>query len=495
MTDAPRFTVREVELSERPVRLRLPFRFGVVTLTECPQAFARVRLEDGAGRSHWGAAAELMAPKWFDKSLQLSNDDNFDQLRSVLLMAREAYLSDTSPAAAFGHFARHHDAHQAAGAARGFNPLLASYGPALLDRAVLDAACRAAQVSFYKGLRRNLPGIGDQRPEFRGLAISRFLGGLQPRPHIEARHTVGLLDAITAADLTQRVGDGLPETLEEVIQRYGHRYFKLKVGGQVAADVARLSAIAAVLDRAQEPYFVSLDGNEQYESGQGVAELVAAIRATPALARLWSSILFIEQPISRKLALSADLRGSDLGKPVIIDESDGDLDAFVHARERGYAGVSSKTCKGLYKSILNAARCAAWGPAFFMSAEDLTTQAGLAVQQDLALVNLLGITHVERNGHHYVNGMAALPESEQQAFLQAHPDLYECSHGAVRLKIQRGQLALGSLDCVGYATGALPDFSANTALRSPTGAPRTLSIVSARQGRSASRCSSSSHPS
>ena len=44
-----------------------------------------------------------------------------------------------------------------------------------------------------------------------------------------------------------------------------------------------------------------------------------------------------------------------------------------------------------------------------MSAEDLTTQAGLSVQQDLALVNLLGITHVERNGHHYVNGMAALP--------------------------------------------------------------------------------------
>ena len=44
-----------------------------------------------------------------------------------------------------------------------------------------------------------------------------------------------------------------------------------------------------------------------------------------------------------------------------------------------------------------------------MSGEDLTTQAGLSVQQDLALVNLLGIRHVERNGHHYVNGMAALP--------------------------------------------------------------------------------------
>ena len=58
------------------------------------------------------------------------------------------------------------------------------------------------------------------------------------------------------------------------------------------------------------------------------------------------------------------------------------------------------------------------GSRYFLSAEDLTTQAGLSVQQDLALVNLLGITHVERNGHHYVNGMAALPQAEQQAFLR-----------------------------------------------------------------------------
>ena len=127
---------------------------------------------------------------------------------------------------------------------------------------------------------------------------------------------------------------------------------------QVAADVERLCAIAAVLDRDSAPYHASLDGNEQYENAQGVAQLVAAIRGRPALARLWQSIRFIEQPIARKLALQVDIRGADLGKPVIIDESDGELGSFVQARACGYAGVSSKTCKGLYKSILNAARCA-----------------------------------------------------------------------------------------------------------------------------------------
>jgi hypothetical protein len=465
MSEASRFSIQEIELYERPVVLRLPFRFGVVTLTRSPQAFVRARIELADGRTAWGAAAEMMAPKWFDKDLALSNDDNFDQLRAVLRMARDAYLGDRTPATAFGHFARHHDAHATAAAQKGYNPLLASYGPALIDRAVLDALCRAERLSFYPAMRANLAGITTARPEFADVDWPAFLSGLRPSASIEARHTVGMVDAITSADLRERVGDGLPETLEEVIQVWGHRYFKLKVGGQLQADVTRLESIASVLDRLPQPYFASLDGNEQYADAQGVAELVGAIRTRPALARLWDSILFIEQPIARKLALQTDLRGAKLGKPVIIDESDGELDTFVRARERGYSGVSSKTCKGFYKSLLNAARCAKWNAQegatrYFMSAEDLTTQAGLSVQQDLALVNLLGISHVERNGHYYVNGMAAQPQAEQDAFLAAHPDVYERSHGAVRLKIKGGKIAIGSLDCEGFASGAMPDFGA-----------------------------------
>ncbi len=82
-TAAAAFRIAEIALYERPVELRLPFRFGVVTLTRCPQAFARVRIEWPDGSSAWGAAAEMMAPKWFDKNLDLSNEDNFDQLRRV----------------------------------------------------------------------------------------------------------------------------------------------------------------------------------------------------------------------------------------------------------------------------------------------------------------------------------------------------------------------------------------------------------------------------
>src|SRR5712692_3292831 len=102
---APVFTVREVRLYEREVRLRLPFRFGVVTLTQAPQVFVRARIELPDGSSHWGAAAELLAPKWFDKNLALTNEENFEQLRLALALAREAYLADTRSHSAFLHAA------------------------------------------------------------------------------------------------------------------------------------------------------------------------------------------------------------------------------------------------------------------------------------------------------------------------------------------------------------------------------------------------------
>jgi hypothetical protein len=121
----------------------------------------------------------------------------------------------------------------------------------------------------------------------------------------------------------------------------------------------------------------------------------------------------------------------------------------------------------LYKSVLNAARCEAWSAAegapgrYFLSGEDLTLQAGLALQQDLALADLLGLEHVERNGHHYVDGLRARPAAEQAAWAAAHPDLYETvPHPAggmvTRVRIQAGRMHFDSLGGVGYASAGAP---------------------------------------
>jgi len=456
-----RFSITEISFFERDVRLRMPFRFGVVTLTQAPQAFARARIRLENGNEAAGAAAELLAPKWFDKNPALSNEENFEQLRRALRIAREAYLAAGADTA-FGHFIHNYEHQIAAGAKLGLNSLTACFGPALIDRALLDALCRALNVSFYEAVRKNIPALALQSSD-----MDRFLGDLKPRNEIAARHTVGLVDPISAQE--RKIDDGLPETLEEVIARYGHRWFKLKVAGDAAADVERLAAIASVLDRVAQPYRASLDGNEQYADAGGVLELWGRIKSDARLARLAKSIVFIEQPIKRQNALSSEVSRLAAEKPVIIDESDDSLEAFPRARKLGYAGVSSKTCKGLYKSFINAARCRQWnreeGAArYFMTGEDLTIQAGLALQQDLALVSILGLEYVERNGHHYVNGMAGLPNGEQQDFLTAHPDLYEKSHGAVRVKIQQGMMSMRSINCPGYASRAAPDWGAMRAM-------------------------------
>jgi hypothetical protein len=157
----------------------------------------------------------------------------------------------------------------------------------------------------------------------------------------------------------------------------------------------------------------------------------------------------------------------------MIDESDATFDAFAAAVGAGYAGVSSKSCKGVYKSVVNAARCARGRAGrLFMSAEDLTAQAGLAVQQDLALAGLLGLAHVERNGHHYVDGFAGqgAPAAEQADFLRAYPELYEASAGGVRLAIRDGTLSFASVAHAHGAGDVLPRLETLTPLHRPVDA-------------------------
>jgi hypothetical protein len=99
-----------------------------------------------------------------------------------------------------------------------------------------------------------------------------------------------------------------------------------------------------------------------------------------------------------------------------------------------------------------------------MSAEDLTTLAGVCVQQDLALVALLGLPHVERNGHHFVDGFAGRPRAEAERFRAAHPDLYEDTPRGPRLAIRGGALEIGSLDAPGLGTTAEPDYDSMDAM-------------------------------
>ena len=461
----PRLKVLEVSCFERPYRLRIPFRFGVKTATGGHQALVsvRIRLEDGREATGW--AAEALSAKWFDKNLALTDNQNHHQLRRSIELAAEAYRSSGSQTA-YGLFEENYLPLVAACAAQSLNPLIASFGMAMLDRAVFDALCRAQSVSFADAMSANLAGIraGPLVPELLGLDLDAFLAPLRPNATIAIRHTVGLVDPLVAADQESRVNDGLPETLSDVITTYGCRYYKIKIGGDPEADLDRLRRIAALLDTSGIDYRVTLDGNEQFEDGDSIAAFFARLSAEPALQRFARAILCLEQPIRRDRALEQSVSVLAARIPVIIDESDGTLDAFPRARSLGYTGVSSKVCKGLYKSILNAARAQLWNRqepcGYFLSAEDLTCEPGISLQQDLALVSWLGLSHVEKNAHHFIDGFGDRPQGEADAFLAAHPDLYHRQNGRVRLALRAGDVRIASLAVPGFGTSLSPDVTA-----------------------------------
>jgi len=471
--DPFRFTIDALDAHERPVDLRLPFRFGNATVLAATQAFVHARIGTADGRSADGWAAELMIPKWFDKDPSRSNARNVDDLRAAVLAACEAYRADRRPDTAFGHAARHYAALIGDGASHARNPLTSCYGPALVDRALLDAACRLLRRSFADAVRTNVPEL-DARltPDLAGTDIAAYLAALAPRASIAARHTVGLADDLGAP----RGGDGLPVTLGDVIARYGHRHFKLKLGGDVEADLERLARIAAVLDRLPDAYVATLDGNEQYGDLGAVGALVDGLANRAPLGRLAASVRYLEQPLARDRTFAVDVHGVARRIPLLVDEADATLDAFPQARTLGYDGVSSKSCKGFYKSLLNGARCATWNAAgrrAFLSGEDLTSQAGIAVQQDLVLVGLLGLPDVERNGHHYVDGFRGQHASREEAerALAAHPDLYERDDTNVRVRIRGGALALDSIGGIGYGAVLPPDARTLATLAAPTATP------------------------
>jgi hypothetical protein len=454
-----RIAVRDVAFFERPVRFVRPFRFGAVVINDTPQMFVRVEIEVEGKGSAVGASAELLVPKWFDKRAQLSPDETVEELRRSLVIARDLYLSGSSFETAFGLHARRIAAQVEACAREDIPPLAAAYGPAEIDKAVLDALLRALGVNFFDGMAQNIAGI-DARlsPDLRDDDIAKFLAGCRRLERVALRHTVGLDDRIE--------GKG---GVADAVENAGARYFKLKLNGDPEHDAARLTRIGNELATSPHDCRVTLDANEQYSDLTALAALVDRLDHDSGLRPIAAKLLYIEQPMPRDITRQSPL-GSLARRNLIIDEADDSYDAFPHARALGYRGISSKSCKGIYKSIVNATRAAKWSgerEKFFVSGEDLTCQAGLCVQQDLALGALIGVTHAERNGHHYVDGFSDTPAPEAEAFRAAHPDLYVREGESVQLSIHDGDLLTGSLTSPGFATGVHPNWSALSPLEPP----------------------------
>ena len=122
------------------------------------------------------------------------------------------------------------------------------------------------------------------------------------------------------------------------------------------------------------------------------------------------------------------------------------------------------TGRGLRLALVLALAAIAIGPA-------AVVRAGISPEllPDLAMMALLGITHVERNGHHYYRGLSMLPSPWQDATLAAHGDLYR-SHqdGFACLRIAGGRLDLGSINAAPFGVAPVFDPSVFGQLTQPS---------------------------
>lgn len=436
------------DLAARPCHTRLPFRFGITTMTEAPMLVATARVGTEAGEVT-GCAADLLVPKWFSKDPATSHDEDRHALAGG---ARDAarLIAERGEGTVFDHW-RAAQAELVEGRSA---PLVPMFGVALVERALIDAVCRAAGRSFTEALAADDLGLrfGELDPALDGWRAE----GLGARGEsVRLRHTVGLADDLEDADLGPDAdrSDGHPITLAEDIDRYGLTSFKVKVSGNRDADEARLRRIAALIPEGAE---VTLDGNEQYADPGLLADALDALAAAGGAERILDGLVSIEQPVSRLRTFDPETAPgvARLAEraPVIIDEADATLDAFPRAAALGYDGVSMKACKGVLRALLSRARIDATGRGF-QSAEDLTNLPPWPLLQDLAVVSALGLPHVERNGHHYFRGAGHLSPEERAQLVQRHPDLFTSE---AHLRIEDGELQLGSLDRHGFGTDLLP---------------------------------------
>lgn len=449
---------------------RFPFRYGISSLTWVPHLVVTAEIEC-RGQTVLGMAADGLPPKWFSKNPATSFETDLAEMIAVIQNAARLGRVAGEREQAFPDWWQSVQAEQKEWVRRREIPgLLAGFGTSLMERAVLDALCRATETPLHALLQSGalFPDLAFARPELAGLPLAAFLPAA-PRPRLIARHTVGLADWLAEADIgpAERIEDGLPQSLEACTRHYGLTHFKIKVSGDLEADRARLRQIDQVLAAsAPADWRCTLDGNEAFTQAAAFRAYFDELRADTTLRTLLTErLLFVEQPLRRDASLVDDLAGwlADWPEapPLLIDEADGDLAALPQALRLGYSGVSHKNCKGIVKGLANAASLHLAnrhdGKPRFLSGEDLVNVGPVALMQDLAMQALLGIEHVERNGHHYMKGLSMWPAAVQDAAARAHPDVLQpLPQGFPAVAVRQGQIDLASVHAAPFGCALSP---------------------------------------
>ena len=417
---------------------RTPLKFGAVVVEAGTYAQTRVEVETRSGRRGVGWGGMFLMDLW------AFPDDRVPHMQRLAAMCElhSRYAQLVAEHSQYGHpIALYHqleDGLRDLSAAVSADLKLAVPLPFLaalvcaspVDAAVHDAFGVANGISTYDGYG----------PEFMDHDLSRYLGDEfagryvtdylreSYAPEVPVFHLVGGLDKLLKSEVDESdPDDGLPNSLDEWIERDGLFCLKVKLRGtDLDWDIERLLAVARIAREVhgrtgEERLYLSADTNEQCESPDYLVEMFERVRAQNPLT--FDQTLYVEQPTERDLAARRlDMRGLAKLKPVLVDESLTTLADFDLALELGWSGVALKACKCQSAALVLAARAEQMGAPY--SIQDLTNPALALLQSAGLAARLHPMMGVEANSHQFFPAA-----SEPEAVV--HPGLCRRRNGVL----------------------------------------------------------------
>ncbi len=407
--------IRVVELRESSQRIayRTPMKFGGRVVRDVILQDVSATVETRQGKRATGFGSMPLGNVWAWPSQVVSAEDT---LQAMVRLARSASVVSDA-AKAFGHpleITRRLTPHwetlaqeASGGLAESMPPLAMLVAVSPIEAAIHDAYGKVHEASSYDLLgeswvNADLASYLDDT--FQGEYLDRYTLR-RPQPSMPLYHLVGALDPLSDADVVQRIGDGLPETLGEWIVADELTHLKIKLNGDdLAWDVQRVAAIEEVSRVAQQQrgclaWCYSLDFNEKCANVEYVLDFLAKLNeASPAALE---RVQYIEQPTHRDLRSNPENRMHQAAKikPVVIDESLIDYESLLLAREQGYSGVALKACKGQSEALLMGAAAQKHG--LFLCVQDLTCVGASFLHSASLAARVPGVAAIEGNGRQY----------------------------------------------------------------------------------------------
>jgi L-alanine-DL-glutamate epimerase-like enolase superfamily enzyme len=405
----------DVQADAEYLKYRAPIKFGGRVTTDATLLNVTLTVETRSGRRGQGFGSMPMGNSWAWPTAQVS----LEQTKNAMVVVGRRIAQEAGEYRGSGHpldithdlavrYASLAEEVVRAGGLPESMPRLAQLVAASpTEAAIHDAYGKALGENSY-----NLLGPEFVHHDLGAYLSDEFAGEYldhytlrQPKPRMPLYHLIGALDPLTDADVSQRINDGLPETLPEWIAADGLTHLKIKLNGDdLAWDVERVVSVERVAAEAQAArgctaWYYSADFNEKCANVEYVLDFLARVgeQSPPA----WQRLQYIEQPTHRDLRAHRENRMHKAAriKPVVIDEALVDFESLLLSREQGYSGVALKACKGQSEALLMGAAAQKFG--MFLCVQDLTCPGYSFLHSASLSARIPTVAAIEGNARQY----------------------------------------------------------------------------------------------